>query len=102
MLAKLLSRIESLAALIGGIRLMLLLSVTLLLVVATFNPWLLGSYVWAAAKILMAGVIGYALDRAAFAGSDPRLMDAGIEQSMAQSRRGVIIAAAMIAAGLIG
>jgi len=86
---------------IGHIWLFFAASLVLLLIVAKFNGLLITSYLWAASKITMAGAVGYALDRAAFPGSDPRYL-AGIEQSMAQSRRGVVIAAAMIAAGLIG
>jgi len=79
----------------------LILSLVFLLLVSLLNPVLLGSYIWAASKILMAGCAGYGLDLAAFPGSNPRYLQ-GIEQSMAQSRRGVLMAAAMIAAGLIG
>lgn len=89
------------AARVGHIWLFVAASVALLLIVAMFNGLFITSYLWAASKITMAGAIGYALDRAAFPGSDPRYLS-GIEQSMAQSRRGVVIAAAMIAAGLIG
>lgn len=98
---KLKSTLESLVDRIGRIWLWLALSLLLLLVVAAFNNMLVASYLWAAAKITMAGAIGYGFDRAAFPGADPRHLD-GIERSMAQSRRGVLIAAAMIAAGLIG
>lgn len=89
------------AARIGHIWLFAIASLVLLLIVALFNQMLITSYLWAASKVTMAGAIGYALDRAAFPGSDPRYLS-GIEQSMAQSRRGVLIAAAMIGAGLIG
>lgn len=100
-LAQLKSAIATQAAHIGYIWLVVAASLVLLLIVALFNSLLITSYLWAASKVTMAGAIGYALDRAAFPGSDPRYL-AGIEQSMAQSRRGVLIAAAMIAAGLIG
>lgn len=100
-LNRLVSAATSLLDRIGYMWLFLLLSVVLLLLVAAINPVLLASYIWAASKILMAGAIGYGLDWAAFPGSNPRFL-AGIEQSMAQSRRGVLIAAAMIGAGLIG
>ena len=86
---------------IGHIWLFFAASLVLLPIVATINGLFVTSYLWAASKITMAGAIGYAFDRAAFPGSDPRYLT-GIEQSMAQSRRGVLIAAAMIAAGLIG
>ncbi len=100
-ITRLFSAVETLAGRIGYIRLMFLLSLCLLFLVALWNPLLLASYVWAASKVLLAGVIGFALDKAAFPGADPRTLD-GIERSMAQSRKGVLIAAAMIAAGLIG
>lgn len=100
-LDKLKASVAALAARIGYIWLFFAASLVLLLIVALFNSLLITSYLWAASKITMAGAIGYALDRAAFPGSDPRYLT-GIEQSMAQSRRGVLIAAAMIAAGLIG
>ncbi|QHB72920.1 putative holin [Stenotrophomonas sp. 364] len=79
----------------------LLLSILLLGAVAGLNPVLIASYAWAASKITMAAVIGYGVDWAAFRGGDPRHLE-GIEKSMAQSRRVMLIAAAMIAAGLIG
>jgi len=90
-----------LAARIGHIWLFFAASLVLLLIVAHYNSLLITSYLWAASKVTMAGAIGYTLDRAAFPNSDPRYLS-GLEQSMAQSRRGVLIAAAMIAAGLIG
>ena len=44
----------------------------------------------------------YGIDFAFFRGSDPRFMGDGIEKSMAQNRRVILISCAMIAAGLIG
>ena len=96
-----LSATSTLLERVGFMWLWLVVSLLLLLLIAPVNPVLLASYTWAASKTLMAGAIGYGLDWAAFRGSDPRYLQ-GIEQSMAQSRRGVLIAAAMIAAGLIG
>lgn len=86
----------------GGMWYLLLLSLLLVLILSALNPVLLASYAWAAAKLLLAGCIGLLLDVAAFPGANPRYMDPGLERSMAQSRRGVVVAAAMIAAGLIG
>lgn len=98
---KVLSISSTLLERIGFIWLWAFLSIALLLPVAMFNWLLIPSYFWAASKVMMAGTVGYGLDWAAFRGADPRYLD-GIEKSMAQSRRGVLIAAAMIAAGLIG
>ncbi|KAF1692744.1 hypothetical protein CSC62_14005 [Pseudoxanthomonas jiangsuensis] len=98
---RLATSVTSLLDRIGYMWLWLLVSLLLLMLVAPINPVLLASYTWAASKMLMAGAVGYGVDWAAFRGGDPRYLQ-GIEQSMAQSRRGILIAAAMIAAGLIG
>lgn len=76
-------------------------SLVLLAVVAAINPVLLGSYAWAMSKLSGAAVLAYALDKAAFRGNDPRYLE-GIQQDLAQTRRATLMAAAMIAAGLIG
>lgn len=86
---------------IGYIWLWLALSLLLLASVAILNPILVASYAWAAAKLTMAAVIGHGVDLTMFRGADPRYLD-GIEKSMAQTRRATLIAATMIAAGLIG
>lgn len=77
------------------------ISVVLLLMVLPLNPVLAGSYIWAAAKMSMAAAAGYGFDWAAFRHDDPK-DKVGIEKTMAQTRRATIIAAALIAAGLIG
>ena len=76
-------------------------SLLLLAAVAPFNPFFLGSYAWAMAKITGAAVVAYGIDVTAFRDADPAKLE-GIEKSMAQTRRATLIAAAMIAAGLIG
>lgn len=98
---KLFAPLGSLLERIGFMWLWFAISLLLLAVVALVNPVLVASYTWAASKITMAAAIGYGVDWAAFRGADPRYLD-GIEKSMAQTRRVTLLAAAMIAAGLIG
>lgn len=86
---------------IGFVWLWVLISVALLALVVPMNPAKLGAYLWAISKIAGAAAIGYGFDWAAFRGADPRYLD-GIEKAMAQTRRATLVAAAMIAAGLIG
>lgn len=86
---------------IGFVWLLLVLSLVLLLPVLMLNPAKLGAYLWFMTKISGAFVLGYLFDIAAFRGADPRFLD-GIEKTMAQSRRAMLIAAAIIGAGLIG
>ena len=86
---------------IGFVWLWLLISLALLALVLLFNPAKLGAYLWFMAKLSGAFVLGYGMDLAAFRGKDPRFLD-GLEQTMAQTRRATLIAAALIGAGLIG
>lgn len=86
---------------IGFVWFWLLVSILLLLLVLPLNPAKGGSYLWFMSKLCGAAALGYAFDSAFFPGSDPRYQE-GIEKSMAQSRRGLLIVGAMIAAGLIG
>lgn len=86
---------------IGYVWMWVVISMLLLLLVVPMNPAKLGAYLWAMSKITGAAAIGYGFDWAAFRGRDPRYLD-GIDGAMAQTRRATIIAAAMIAAGLIG
>jgi hypothetical protein len=85
----------------GRMWLWVVVSLLLLAAVAPFNPFFLGSYAWAMAKISGAAALAYGFDLTAFRDADPARLE-GIEKSMAQTRRATIIAAAMIAAGLIG
>jgi hypothetical protein len=85
----------------GHMSLWFVVSLALLLIVAPLNPILLASYLWALSKISAAAAIGYGFDWAAFREDDPAALE-GIEKAMAQTRRATLIAAAMIAAGLIG
>lgn len=86
---------------IGFVWLFVLLSVLLLVPVVVLNPAKLGAYLWFMSKLGGAAALGYGCDLAFFRGSDPRFLN-GIEQSMAQSRRGLLVVGAMIGAGLIG
>ncbi|MGH8037302.1 MAG: hypothetical protein ACREPD_06135 [Stenotrophomonas sp.] len=96
------SAIGSLLDRIGHIWLWFAISLVLLAVVALINPVLVASYIWAASKLTMAAAIGFGVDLTVFRGGDPRHLQDGLEKSMAQTRRVTLIAAAMIAAGLIG
>ena len=87
---------------IGFVWFWLLVSILLLLLVTALNPAKFGAYLWFASKISGAAAIGYGIDFAFFRGSDPRHLQEGIEKSMAQNRRVILIGCAMIAAGLIG
>lgn len=86
---------------IGIVWLWAVISVALLALVLLLNPAKLGAYLWAMSKITGAAAFGIGFDWAAFRGQDPRYLD-GIEKAMAQTRRATLVAAAMIAAGLIG
>ena len=87
---------------IGFVWFWLLISILLLMLVLPLNPAKFGAYLWFASKISGAAAIGYGIDFAFFRGSDPRHLQEGIEKSMAQNRRVILIGCAMIAAGLIG
>jgi hypothetical protein len=87
----------------GGGRMMLwaLLSLMLLLVIAVaFNPAKFGSYLWIVSKLSLAAVLGYGFDRGASPDARPSQLD-GIERAMAQTRRATLMAASIIAAGLM-
>lgn len=78
-----------------------LLSLVLLAVIAFWlNPAKCGSYLWVVSKLSLAAVLGYFFDRAAAPGASPSKLD-GIEKAMAQTRRTTLMAAAIIAAGLM-
>ena len=87
-------------AALGAMWLWLLVSLILLGLVALVNPAKLGVYGWLVSKLSMAAVLGYAFDRAAFPRARPSQLE-GIERAMAQTRRGTLIAAALVAAGLM-
>jgi hypothetical protein len=85
----------------GRMLLWVLLSLLLLAVIAAFlNPAKFGSYLWVVSKLSLAATLGYGFDRAAAPGGSPAKLD-GIEKAMAQTRRATLMAAAIIAAGLM-
>lgn len=85
----------------GRMLLWALLSLLLLGVIAGFiNPAKVGGYLWVVSKLSLAAVLGYGFDRAASPGASPSALD-GIEKAMAQTRRATLMAAAIIAAGLM-
>lgn len=78
-----------------------LLSLLLLGVIAGFlNPAKFGSYLWIVSKLSLAAVLGYGFDRAASPDARPSQLE-GIERAMAQTRRATLMAAAIVAAGLM-
>lgn len=78
-----------------------MLSLLLLAVIAMFlNPAKFGSYLWVVSKLSLAATLGYGFDRAAAPGESPAKFD-GIEKAMAQTRRATLMAAAIIASGLM-
>lgn len=85
----------------GMMALWALLSLLLLVVVAVaFNPAKFGSYLWIVSKLALAAVLGYGFDRAASKEAQPEKLE-GIERAMAQTRRATLMAAAIVAAGLM-
>lgn len=77
------------------------LSLLLLIVIAFFfNPAKFGSYLWVMSKLSLAAALGYGFDRAAAWDAKPSKLE-GIEKAMAQTRRATLMAAAIIAAGLM-
>lgn len=85
----------------GRMTLWVALSLILLgVIVVWLNPAKLGSYLWVIAKLALAAVLGYGFDRAASPHDAPDALQ-GIERAMAQTRRATLMAAAIIAAGLM-
>lgn len=101
-IATLIQRAAGLFDRIGFAWLFLVLSVVLLLPVGLINPAKVGSYLWFVSKLTAAAALGFGFDKAFFRGADPRYLPEGLEKSMAQQRRSVIIGCAIIGAGLIG
>jgi hypothetical protein len=85
---------------LGAMWAWLIVSLVLLALVALVNPAKLGVYGWLVCKLAMAAVLGFGFDRAAFPDAGPSQLE-GIERAMAQTRRGTIIAASLVAAGLM-
>jgi len=86
---------------IGFVWLWVVISLGLLGLVVLLNPAKFGAYLWFMSKLSGAASLGYAFDVAFFRGDNPRYLE-GLERTMAQTRRATLIAAALIAAGLIG
>lgn len=86
---------------VGHMTIWAVISLALLLLVAPLNPVLVASYLWALCKLSAAAAVGYGFDWAAFRDADPTTLE-GIERTMAQTRRATLMAAALIASGLIG
>lgn len=85
----------------GRMAIWALVSIVLLIVIAVlFNPAKFGSYLWIVSKLSLAAVLGYCYDRAAFPDERPSQLD-GLEKSMAQTRRNMLMAACIVAAGLM-
>ena len=85
----------------GMMALWALLSLLLLLVIAVvFNPAKFGSYLWIVSKLSLAAVLGYGFDRASSAGNQPEQLE-GIERAMAFTRRVTLMAATIVATGLM-
>jgi len=100
LLATILARVSRVYASLGAMWLWACVSLVLLGAVALINPAKLGVYGWLVSKLSMAAVLGFGFDRAAFPDARPSALE-GIERAMAQTRRGTIIAAALVAAGLM-
>lgn len=69
-------------------------------IVGWLNPAKFGSYLWMISKLSLAAVLGYGFDRATAFESQPGQLD-GLDKSMAQTRRASLIAACIVAAGLM-
>lgn len=78
---------------------LVLVSLIGLLLVVSINPAKAGIYIWIVSKLTMAASVGYAVDIFGYPDGIEKLE--GIERAMAQTRRATLIAAAMIAAGLM-
>lgn len=83
-----------------SMRALAVLSLVTLVIVAFLNPAKVGAYLWIISKLTLAAVLGYVCDRAAFPDGRPSKID-GIEQSLAYTRRATVVAAYVIAAGLM-
>lgn len=80
---------------------MLLLFVITFLVVIYLNPAKVGVAWWGVCKLMLSGYAGYWIDRLVFRPEDRPHMVEGIARGTAWKRRALIVAAAIIAGGLI-
>lgn len=99
LIAALQAAVQSINSL-GAMRTLAIWSLVTLLLVAWINPSKLGVYAWMVSKLTIAAVLGFATDRAAFPDAHPSELQ-GIEQNLAYTRRATMIAAFVIAAGLM-
>ena len=79
---------------------LLLLCAVCMLPVLILAPVKLGLLLWGLARLGLGGYVGYHIDRAIFPYARPHTLD-GIEAGTAWKRRALIVAAAIIAAGLL-
>jgi len=78
-----------------------LVSLLLLAVVTWLNPAKFGVYLWIGSKLSLAAVMGFSFDVAAFPKERLEDLTDALQQAMAQTRRATLIAASLIAAGLM-
>jgi hypothetical protein len=74
------------------------ISILLLLLVVWLNPAKLGSFIWMISKLSMAALLGEFVYRAMSRGQDS---DDALLTGMRQSQRAVLLAACIVAAGLM-
>ena len=78
-----------------------LVAVILVCLVGLFAPQQLPVMAYKVSLVVTAGVAGYGLDRALFPYARPHIVDdAPLQFAVAQARRALIVAAAMLAVGL--
>jgi hypothetical protein len=80
---------------------LLLVFAATFLAVAAMNPAKAGLALWGVSKIALGGYVGYWADRLCFRPEDRPHRLVGIAQGTAWKRRALIIAAAILAGGLI-
>lgn len=78
----------------------IVVSLVTLVIVAWLNPAKIGAYLWILSKLTLAACLGYVFDLGANPGTNPNALE-GIERSMAQSRRALLIGLTVLAAGLM-
>ena len=79
---------------------LLLLFVACFVLVLLMAPLKLGLMLWGVARLAVGGYVGYHIDRAIFPYARPHTLG-GIEAGAAWKRRALIVAASIIAIGLL-